>query len=337
MPIHTTALVAALMPCAAVVLACSASAVGQAQTAVPLPAASRTAPAWQVRVMPWPASRGGSAPWQSDPRLAGFFAPGYDDDVQVMFANPDSAATLQYEAMWVRVIAHDAPSDQYLGILLNDPRALRSVARGDNVVFRANAPGSIAQAVADSGDYSRPGWPSVRPPALAALLRDGIRAYRSGNNGHHMPGIERCIEILTPAVATLPASATRDERFIAHFVLGRCLAEKYETARAIDQFRSAIALDSADVDAQMALLAELSVMTHNRPGTLSDAERDRWDAAFVEQLGIVRSRFAADSDVSGMLEMIFDPAQEASVTDAWRSELPRLRRIGYAVFRWKRR
>ena len=73
------------------------------------------------------------------------------------------------------------------------------------------------------------------------------------------------------------------------------------------------------------------------PSSRSAAEVDRWDRAFIDQLAVARSRFGTHPDVVTMLEMIFDPSQEAEVTSEWRADLPRLRRIGYAVFRWKRR
>ena len=66
----------------------------------------------------------------------------------------------------------------------------------------------------------------INSPPFFAVLREGIRAYRAGNDGHNMPGIERCIEVLTPTMAAVPAGATPEERFVGHFVLGRCLAEK---------------------------------------------------------------------------------------------------------------
>jgi hypothetical protein len=152
-----------------------------------------------------------------------------------------------------------------------------------------------------------------------------------------MPGIERCIDVLAPVVSALPPEASRDERFVAHFVLGRCLAEKYETDRAIEQFRAAIALDSGEVNAHMALLAEFSVKTHQLSGTRPAAEVERWDRAFLDQLAVVHQRFADDPAVAQVLRFIFDPAQEVDLDPAWRGELPRLRRVGFGAFRWKQR
>jgi hypothetical protein len=294
-------------------------------------------PPWQQRLMPWETHAGQPRPWRDDARLAGKSEPGYPDDFPVYFANPDSAHGGLHEIMWVRVTAYDAASDLFLGILLNQPDYLKELRAGDNVVFRA-VPGLTAPATAVGGPaYAEAGWPASREPAFFATLRDGIRAYRNGNEGHNMPEIERCIRVLAPAVAAMPAGASRDERFVANYVLGRCRAEKYATLDAISNFRAAIAIDSTDYDAHMALLAELSLMTHRLPRETSAAERERWDREFVDELTIVRSRFMASDGVAQILVMVFDPAHEAELAPEWKPEVERLRRVGYAVFRWKHR
>ena len=286
--------------------------------------------------MPWLTHAGQPRPWRDDPRLAGLAAPGYPDDFQVGFPNPDSARGGRHEAMWVRTIAYDPANDLFLGILINQPDFIRSVREGDNVVFRVDPTRRYLVAVG-APDYGAAGWPASVSGAFGATLRDGIRAYRDGNDGHNMPEIKRCDAVLTPALRNVPAQATRDERFVAHYVLGRCLAEEYATARAIDQFRAAIALDPDDADAHMSLLAELSIMTHQRPGTLPPAEEARWERAFVDELAVIRRRFASYDGVPQILAMVFNPAQEADVDSVWRPHLAKLRRVGYAVFRWKQR
>ena len=295
------------------------------------------APPWRTRLVPWQTHAGQERAWRSDPRLAPYAAPGYPDDFQVLFANPDSARGGQHEVMWVSTIAADSATGLFLGILLNQPRELRSVAQGDNVVFRLGTALELPRAVG-APNYGEAGWPAgSRAPSFLAVLRDGIRAYRAGNYGHNMPGIERCIEILAPAMAAAPTAASSEDRFVGHFVLGRCLAEKYETERAVDQFRAAIALKPDDLHAHMALLAELSVMTHRRPGELSPDAEARWERDFLEQLRMVRARFGRDHGVSQLLSMVFDPAQEADLEPVWKPHVEKLRRVGYAVFRWKQR
>jgi hypothetical protein len=298
--------------------------------------AQSPAPPWRTQLVPWETHAGQPRPWRTDARLAGRAPEDYPDDFQVVFPNPDSARGGLREIMWVRVIAHHAPSDQFLGILLNQPHHLTTVQQGDNVAFTIDRPEGFLVALG-APDYAAAGWPARTTSALSATLLEGIGAYRAGANGHNMPGIERCIAVLAPAVRSMPATIPADERFVAHFVLGRCQAEKYVTEDAVAQFRAAVALRPDDVDAHMALLAELSVMVHKRPGTLPADAEARWERDFVEQLAVVRRRFGSDREVTQVLAMVFDPSQEAEVDSTWRPHIARLRRVGYAVFRWKRR
>lgn len=300
------------------------------------PIGAQATPPWQVHLMPWVTHAGQPRPWRTDQRLAGLNEPGYPDDFLVAFRNPDSARGGKHEGMWVRTIAYDAPSDLYLGVLINTPDFIRSLREEDNVVFRVD-PAWRALVAVGAPEYAAAGWPSSMASPFGATLRDGIRAYRAGNEGHNMPEMKRCDAVLTAALRAPPADVTAEQRFVAHYVVGRCLAEQYETRRAVEQFRAAIAIDSTDADSHMALLAELSVLAHARPGSTSAADVDRWDKAFGDELAIVRQRFASYDGVAVTLALIFDPAQEAEVDSIWRSQLPRLRRVGYAVFRWKQR
>src|SRR5687767_5838179 len=57
------------------------------------PATVDTVPAaWRRQPMPWLSHAGQPRPWRDDKRLTPYFAPGYPDDVQVIFANPDTTA-----------------------------------------------------------------------------------------------------------------------------------------------------------------------------------------------------------------------------------------------------
>ena len=287
-------------------------------------------PPWRSRVIAWDRGRSESPSWQSDPRLQGRSAPGYPDDFQVLFDNPDD----RDEIMWVRVIAHDRATDLFLGILLNEPALLRTPLPGDNVVFRFETGSELPVAVA-SPTYGDAGWPPAAPGAFQTVLRDGVRAYRVGNYGHNRPGIERCIEVLRPVMRDVPANASTFDRFVGHYILGRCAAEVYDTPLAIEQFRAAIALDPDDADAHLALLAEYSVMVHRRPGELSAEEEAQWERSFLDQLALVRERFAEHPGVSTVLAFVFDPAQEANVEESWLPHIAKLRRVGYGIFRWK--
>jgi hypothetical protein len=140
----------------------------------------------------------------------------------------------------------------------------------------------------------------------------------------------------SPISATL-ASRTPEQTFVFHFVLGRCLAEKYETERAIAQFKEAIALSPDDVDSYMALLAELSILTHRSLPTSVSADDKAWENEFVDKLALVRRRFASENDVNRMMVLVFNPSEEVKLAEQSPAALPKLRRIGYGVFRWKRR
>lgn len=287
--------------------------------------------------MPWQTHSGQARPWRFDGRLAPFVEQGYPDDVLVLFGNPDSLHESRPQTFWVTVTAYDSASGLFLAILREKPPASMGVAEGDNVVFRFHPDLRTPVALAFNGSYRDAGWPPTAVPTFFGTLREGIRAYRLGNNGHNMPEIERCVSVLNSAMGAVPAGARRDEQFVGHFVLGRCLAEKYVTEQAISHFRAAIALDANDLDSHMALLAELSIMTHHRPGELSPGEETRWEREFVTELAVVRARFGEDAGVQQVLTMVFDPAGEATVDSLWRSHLPKLRRVGYGVFRWKQR
>ena len=197
----------------------------------PAAAPAQGAPPWTQRLMPWETHAGQPRPWRDDARLAGRSEPGYPDDFPVYFANPEFGKPGKlHEVMWVRTIAFDPATDLYLGILINQPDYVSGLAVGDNVVFRA-VPGLTAPATAVGGPaYADAGWPQSREPAFFATLRDGIRAYRNGHEGHVMPEIERCIRVLAPAVVAMPAGASRDERFVANYVLGRCRDDAEGTA-----------------------------------------------------------------------------------------------------------
>jgi hypothetical protein len=239
--------------------------------------------------------------------------------------------------MWLTITAYDSLTDLFLGVLTDQPNYIKSVKQWDNVAFRLDPIIHSLVAIPQNGSYEAAAWPPTGVPDFRAALLTGIRAYRDGRNGHNMPGIEGCIQVLTPLLRAIPSAATSDEQFVAHYVLGRCLAEKYENELAAEQFRAAIALDSADLDAHMALLAELSVLAHRRPGDLSPTEEARREQGFLDELALVRTAFGNDPGVRQTLDVVFDPAQEARVDVAWRPYISKLRRIGYAVFRWKER
>jgi hypothetical protein len=94
-----------------------------------------TEPRWRSHLVLWPKGDTDSAPWRNDPRMKGRFEQGYPDDIQVLFMNRAGKTSGKNEVMWVTIIDHDPKSDQFLGILINEPHYLRDVADRDNVVF----------------------------------------------------------------------------------------------------------------------------------------------------------------------------------------------------------
>lgn len=87
-----------------------------------------------------------TAPWRTDPLLAGKFHPQFPDDIQVLVHDGDPRRTRRGpELCWVRMQRVDrAPTRQvtaaidksntvYIGELLNNPHTLQSVKRGDRI------------------------------------------------------------------------------------------------------------------------------------------------------------------------------------------------------------
>jgi hypothetical protein len=293
-------------------------------------------PPWRNRLALWRKLRGERTPWRDDPRLRGRFHATASDDIQVVFVNPFQAAADKIEVMWVTVIEHDPATDLFLGILQNAPHHLRDVAEGDNVVLRFDPRAGFLVAVNRGQGHRAAAMPRTRAPEFLEAVVDGVRAYRQGRFGHNMPGIERCIQILSTAVRNIPAAATPDERYAAHFVLARCLAEKYETRSAIENFRAAIALNPTDVHAQMGLLAELTFMVHWPRNKPPPSDHAVWEQAFLDQLALVKARFASNEAVQAIIAAIFDESKagEMKLSEA---EIARNRRYGFGTFRWKQR
>lgn len=295
---------------------------------------SLSSPPWRERLMPWVSNAEQPRPWREDSRLEVHFAPGFPDDVVVAFPVRDSTARYPLEMMWVTVTAYDSSTDLFLGILLNEPKFITHLPQWGNVVFVPEGDTGYPTAVAVDGEYGAAGWPMTKAVEYFTTLRDGIRAYRDSRSGHNVPGVERCIEVLEPLMASVPDAARPDEVFVGHFVLGRCYAEKYDTERAIQQFRLAVEIDPDDVDAHMALLAEISVMTHMTSGD----EQSHWKRAFVDEYAIVSERFLSDRAVDVLLRAIFG---DLSFCPKAQELLERQPVEGHTLpwhyFRWKRR
>lgn len=315
-----------------VLLAVSLAPTDLANSSVRVPEDS---PPWKSEFVVWPRYDGQPTPWRDDARINGLSPEDYPDDFPVLFHNPDPAA--KDEMIWVTAIDYYAPTDEYLGIVLNDPFNLESISERDNAVFKYDPETRQLHALATKGDYSRKGVPKrARGGPLAELL-EGIRQYRLGNYGHNPAAIEQCIEVLSAAGPHLGDRASSDDHFLAHFVLGRCNAEAYNTDAAIEAFRNALKYNDDDVDAHMALLAEYSLKVHPPLDQPPETHDTSWEPLFVEQLTYVRQHFSDDPAVAVATTIIFDESEVANLSEFSVEELARSRKVGFGIFRWKRR
>jgi len=288
-------------------------------------------PHWQERLVAWNDTDDEDRPWRNDERLAGQFAKGYPDDLAVIF--PPDPGDHRSEMMWVRIIDHHRESDSYLGVLLNQPHFLTTVRSWDNVVFGFDTEIGRPAARSRSGDYqvlavaedARDGGP-------LSDLYAGVLHFRRGESGQNEEEIAACIETLRPVVDSLPANANESDRYIAHYALGRCLAESYETDEAIQQFEKALDLRPGALDPNLALLAELSVKVHGQdpPGS-----EPWWDTAFIQHSEKVRQRFSAYTPVAVLFSSLFDPEVAEAAGPLPDSEVERRKKVGFAIFRWK--
>ncbi len=288
-------------------------------------ASSEPAP-WRERLVVWRPTDAPS-PWLEDDRLRDQSPPEYPSDFPVVFA-PDRDGS-SFEMMWVRVFAHDSGGDRYLGHLLNPPHFLQSVAQGDRIVFGYDETLELGLARHDDWDYE---VLTVPPAALGGDLEElyqGIVHFRKGESGHVQEEIRACVNTLTGVVAREQPALDREHRYLAHYILGRCLAEAYETDRAIEQFERAIELEPHALDPQMALLAELCVKVYKKP------ESERLEKRYLDQLELVRERYGENERVALILQMLFDPKNSGDISHLSEREVARRRRVGFGVFRWK--
>lgn len=299
-------------------------------------AATAQGPRWERELMVWRADEEKARTWREDPRLQGRFHAEEPDDIQVVFLGPESDERQVPEVMWVTVIAHDTASDTFLGILLNSPHHLKDVQEGDNVLFRAANQdiGRQLALVALAPGPSRLGWPHAAPGSFLETLTRGVRHYRQGRFGHHPPGIQACIDTLGPVLEPAAQDVPADQRQLGHFVLARCLAEKYETLRAVRHFEEALRLDPKDAHARMGLLAELSLLAHLPREKLESGAEAEWEQRYLAQVAETRKLLQGSSTLR-MLDILFseeqleaDPAQDSQLRE-------KRHRVGAGPFRYK--
>lgn len=303
-------------------------------------AATRAAaqqPRWERELVVWEAMPSDPAPWRTDPRLAGRFHPEYPDDIQVGLLDPAAPGRQNGELLWVRVIAMDSASGQFLGYSLNQPFQVKGLNAGDNLVLRWDPKEQVPIAVDRGQGAGRAGWPArmYGTPHQAALLR-AIAQYRTGAMGHNQPAMVACIATLDPVAPTWPATGPAAERWLAHFIHARCLSETYRTADALAAFRRAIQAAPDSVDSQMGLLADLTVMLFEDRAKLpaGTTEAD-WERQFIAQRDLVAARFGRDPNVARALRLMRD---EAAASPGMTAEArAKGRRTSFGRIRWKQR
>ncbi|AKQ65039.1 hypothetical protein A176_001951 [Myxococcus hansupus] len=274
------------------------------------------------------------AAWRGHPRMEGRFHEEAADDIQAFFQHPESNDPMHNEVMWVTVIAHDAASDSFLGILLNAPRHLKDVQEGDNVVIHLPAEAELPFA-RDAGK-GRLGWPVAAAGSFSETLIRGVRSYRQGRFGHHPPGIQACIETLGPVLEPAPQSEPANLRALGHFVLARCLAEQYETVRAIHHFEQVLRLTPEDEYARLGLLAELSLLAHMRQDALPSGTEQEWESRYLAQVAVARERLQ-NRQALELLDVIFSQQEIESGDELTPEQLEKRRRVGAGAFRYKAR
>jgi tetratricopeptide (TPR) repeat protein len=288
-------------------------------------------PSWKKTLAMWENRYEAAKPWRTDSRLRGRFKEQFPDDLPVVFFNFDK--TMKPEVMWVTVIAYDSSCDLFLGVLMNEPYRMSDPSEGDAVVFRFNPAAQMPVAVAESNSYRMSSRPITSDQKFLDTVLNGVGAYRQGRFGQNMPKIEKAIEILSAGVANIPPGASPEERFAIHFALARCYAEKYETKAAIEQFKKAISINPNDVDAQMGLLAELSLMVHRHKDKPWPEDQQAWDQAFLDQLSLVKSRFPNVKQVN--VSYIFKEPHPDTPANLSKEDIERAPKFGYSIFRWK--
>jgi hypothetical protein len=303
-----------------VVLLCGAASCG----------AAAAEPAWHSKLIAFDDHPYDQGPWRSDERISRFFHKDYPNDLQVRFS--DSPEGIPSEFMWVTVLDYDAESDTYLGKLLNQPDFLQGVQAQDNVVFRPVDEAGYPAALEDGRKFWVAGIPEYARKGLGKKLYEGVVEYRLGNFGHNMPKIRDCLSTLKRVVKKV-SELSPDDAYLAHFVLGRCAAEAYETELAIQSFQAALALRPDDYHANMSLLAEYSVAVHGR----DMKPKDRWEAAYLQHLEFIKGHDGIWPFVQEGLMTMFDENTLQGEKPLTPEEIERGRKFGFGFLRWKQR
>lgn len=107
----------------------------------------------------------------------------------------------------------------------------------------------------------------------------------------------------------------------------------YETELAIQSFQAAVALRPDDLPGNMSLLAEYSVAVHSP----DMKPKDRWEAAYLQQLEFIKSHDEIWSRVKDGLMVMFDEKTGATAKARTPEEVERGKQFGFGILRWKQR
>jgi len=277
-------------------------------------------PPWRNDVILWHGELGNDTPWRSHSDLSEYtHSAEYPDDVQVAIQPPE---TRKWEIVWSQVIGFHPRSGEYLARLLNEPNAVPSISKGDNLAFKIVAKASYPVAIDRGKGYALAAYPEFAPKPFANALVSALRAYRQGNMGHAPEYLHQAIPLFELAIknATEETNATAD--FYAHFYLGRCHAELYNTEDAMEAFAKALEYRDSDPNARMALLAEYSILA------VSDSDVAlEYRQRFVEEEAAIRELFPIESGSIHMLDTIYENLATTGT--------PVETLAGKATFRWK--
>lgn len=194
----------------------------------------------------------------SDPQVIAGAAFGHPAVLSVKFLPLASdRADAEDEDLWVRILDRDPVSGTYLGVLVQKPARLRSVALHQNVLFRFSTVLQLRPRALVVGDsyLVHPG----RRTAFDRAFVDGVSAQRELAARGGAEALAGCAEAWKKAISLVDASTTRRDQFLSHYLLGRCYADVGMTDSSIAWFSAARSVDSTDLDGAMSLLGDLSV------------------------------------------------------------------------------
>lgn len=161
------------------------------------------------------------------------------------------------EDLWVRILDRDPGSGAYLGVVVQKPARLRSVALHQNVLFRFSTVLQLRPRALAIGDsyLAHPG----RRTAFDRAFVDGVSAQRELAARGGPEALAGCATAWKKAISLVDASTTRRDQFLSRYLLGRCYADVGMVDSSIAWFSAARQIDSTDLDGAMSLLGDLSV------------------------------------------------------------------------------